>query len=203
MQQPYIIYPIHDDNTQKHSPPQRTQTEAAETAALTGKPPPPSSPNTTAILAITAPPSNTTVTAPPPHNTPAPESTTSPGGWSLAVVTEQLPEGPVGPLQGAPSLDTVSYMEGPRGGHGSTSVMAVAGAAAHGGGGGNGNAFGGVDVLSRLGSMTVQQPDGSVKNWPAWGTVEFDGVWMKYAPSAPYALRGVSFTIAHSEKVWT
>lgn len=26
--------------------------------------------------------------------------------------------------------------------------------------------------------------------WPRRGTVEFDNVWMKYLPSAPYALKG-------------
>eukprot|EP00775_Hariotina_reticulata_P004687 gene4687-4939_t len=36
--------------------------------------------------------------------------------------------------------------------------------------------------------------------WPRRGTVEFDNVWMKYLPSAPYALKGVSFRLNHADK---
>jgi len=32
--------------------------------------------------------------------------------------------------------------------------------------------------------------DGAPAGWPRRGTVEFDNVWMKYLPSAPYALKG-------------
>lgn len=125
-------------------------TEAAETAALTGKPPPLNKPSAGASLAITA----VATTAQAPADASAVDPT-SPGGWSLAVVTDPLPEGPVGPLQGAPSLETMSYLNDGAG-----------------------------------------QPA-----WPTSGTVQFVEAWMKYAPAAPYALRGVSFSIAHSEKV--
>lgn len=33
------------------------------------------------------------------------------------------------------------------------------------------------------------------------GSITFDGVWMKYAPHAPFALRGVSFNVQSREKV--
>ena len=33
------------------------------------------------------------------------------------------------------------------------------------------------------------------------GTIEFSNVWMKYAPTAPFALKGVSFRLEHGEKV--
>lgn len=138
--------------------------EAAETQALEGKPPKHKTPPTMSV-AVTAVAtgngasganasmgdSNHSI-----DNASAtpPEEPTSPGGWSLGVVTEPLPEGPVGPLQGAPSLETMSYLNDSTGGQ-----------------------------------------------WPTSGTVRFDGAWMKYAPTAPYALRGVSFSIAHSEKV--
>eukprot|EP00883_Tetradesmus_obliquus_P000567 jgi/Sobl393_1/10597/SZX72300.1 len=36
--------------------------------------------------------------------------------------------------------------------------------------------------------------------WPRRGTIEFDNVWMKYLPAAPYALKGVTFRLAHGEK---
>lgn len=173
---------LHTTNQHVCQNPPLVTTEAAETAALTGKPAPssgkPPAPPSTAITAITAPPS----TAP----TTTPNDPTSLGGWSLAVVTEQLPEGPVGPLQGAPSLDTVSYID-----NGGTA-----------GGAAGGQQRADPTALPRHDSMQVQQQDGSVKKWPACGTVRFDGVWMKYAPTAPYALRGVSFDIQHSEKVY-
>jgi ABC-type multidrug transport system fused ATPase/permease subunit len=31
---------------------------------------------------------------------------------------------------------------------------------------------------------------GAPEGWPRRGTIEFDNVWMKYLPSAPYALKG-------------
>jgi ABC-type multidrug transport system fused ATPase/permease subunit len=37
--------------------------------------------------------------------------------------------------------------------------------------------------------------------WPRSGVITFDNVWMKYGPSCPYALKGVSFTLGHSDKV--
>eukprot|EP00878_Enallax_costatus_P000230 GHUV01000294.1.p1 GENE.GHUV01000294.1~~GHUV01000294.1.p1 ORF type:complete len:1290 (+),score=442.33 GHUV01000294.1:122-3991(+) len=42
--------------------------------------------------------------------------------------------------------------------------------------------------------------DGAPAGWPRRGTVEFENVWMKYLPSAPYALKGVSFRLNHAEK---
>uniref|UniRef100_A0A383WNY2 Uncharacterized protein n=1 Tax=Tetradesmus obliquus TaxID=3088 RepID=A0A383WNY2_TETOB len=41
---------------------------------------------------------------------------------------------------------------------------------------------------------------GAPAGWPRRGTIEFDNVWMKYLPSAPYALKGVSFRLNHAEK---
>ncbi|KAJ9510651.1 hypothetical protein QJQ45_027539, partial [Haematococcus lacustris] len=43
--------------------------------------------------------------------------------------------------------------------------------------------------------------DGAPINWPSRGTVVFDNVWMKYAPTAPFALKGVTFSLAHHDKV--
>ncbi len=37
--------------------------------------------------------------------------------------------------------------------------------------------------------------------WPRSGTVVFDNVWMKYAPTAPFALKGVTFSLSHTDKV--
>jgi hypothetical protein len=31
---------------------------------------------------------------------------------------------------------------------------------------------------------------GAPEGWPRRGTIEFENVWMKYLPSAPYALKG-------------
>jgi ABC-type multidrug transport system fused ATPase/permease subunit len=31
--------------------------------------------------------------------------------------------------------------------------------------------------------------------------IEYDNVWMKYGPACPYALKGVTFRVEHSEKV--
>jgi hypothetical protein len=36
---------------------------------------------------------------------------------------------------------------------------------------------------------------GAPPNWPSRGTIEFENVWMKYLPSAPYALKGESFSL--------
>ena len=37
--------------------------------------------------------------------------------------------------------------------------------------------------------------------WPSCGTDTFENVWMKYGPTAPFALKGVSFTLSHQDKV--
>jgi hypothetical protein len=39
-------------------------------------------------------------------------------------------------------------------------------------------------------SVTAGGDGGAPAGWPRRGTVEFDNVWMKYLPSAPYALKG-------------
>jgi ATP-binding cassette, subfamily C (CFTR/MRP), member 1 len=39
------------------------------------------------------------------------------------------------------------------------------------------------------------------EGWPRQGVVEFCDVWMRYAPTAPFALKGVSFRLEHGEKV--
>ena len=42
---------------------------------------------------------------------------------------------------------------------------------------------------------------GAPANWPSRGTVVFDNVWMKYSPTAHFALKGVTFSLSHSDKV--
>jgi len=39
------------------------------------------------------------------------------------------------------------------------------------------------------------------EGWPRTGVVEFCDVWMRYFPTAPFALKGVSFRLEHGEKV--
>jgi hypothetical protein len=39
-------------------------------------------------------------------------------------------------------------------------------------------------------AIDAQGDGGAPPGWPSRGTVEFDNVWMKYLPSAPYALKG-------------
>jgi hypothetical protein len=39
-------------------------------------------------------------------------------------------------------------------------------------------------------AVDAQGEGGAPAGWPRRGTVEFDNVWMKYLPSAPYALKG-------------
>jgi ATP-binding cassette, subfamily C (CFTR/MRP), member 1 len=39
------------------------------------------------------------------------------------------------------------------------------------------------------------------EGWPRTGVVEFNDVWMRYAPTAPFALKGVTFRLEHGEKV--
>jgi hypothetical protein len=41
-------------------------------------------------------------------------------------------------------------------------------------------------------AVDAQGDGGARAGWPRRGTVEFDNVWMKYLPSAPYALKGES-----------
>ncbi len=43
--------------------------------------------------------------------------------------------------------------------------------------------------------------DDAYSSWPRRGVVQFDNVWMKYSPLAPFALKGVSFTLNHQDKV--
>jgi len=39
--------------------------------------------------------------------------------------------------------------------------------------------------------VSVQAGDGGAPaGWPRQGTIQFDNVWMKYLPSAPFALKG-------------
>jgi len=53
--------------------------------------------------------------------------------------------------------------------------------------------------------ITVTKPGGAKGGvdaaWPRTGVVEFKNVWMKYNPTAPFALKGVSFRMEHGEKV--
>jgi hypothetical protein len=39
-------------------------------------------------------------------------------------------------------------------------------------------------------AIQVCSATGAPEGWPRRGTIEFDNVWMKYLPSAPYALKG-------------
>jgi hypothetical protein len=56
------------------------------------------------------------------------------------------------------------------------------------------NANGGGKDTKDAGRMVVsvdaRGDGGAPAGWPSRGTVEFDNVWMKYLPSAPYALKG-------------
>ncbi len=55
----------------------------------------------------------------------------------------------------------------------------------------SGSGNGGKDVDGGKMIVSVQAGgDGAPAGWPRRGTVEFDNVWMKYLPSAPYALKG-------------
>jgi ABC-type multidrug transport system fused ATPase/permease subunit len=49
----------------------------------------------------------------------------------------------------------------------------------------------------KLAVVTTNTPGA---NWPARGIINFDNVWMKYAPTAPFALKGVTFSLGHGEK---
>jgi hypothetical protein len=59
------------------------------------------------------------------------------------------------------------------------------------------NASGGKDAEG--GKMVVSVDAGSdggaPAGWPRQGTIEFQNVWMKYLPSAPYALKGESLLL--------
>eukprot|EP00798_Chlamydomonas_sp_ICE-L_P026578 gene26578-18344_t len=58
---------------------------------------------------------------------------------------------------------------------------------------------------AHLGKIVVRlnsdDSDGSDSCWPRRGVVQFDNVWMKYSELAPFALKGVSFTLNHQDKV--
>jgi hypothetical protein len=57
---------------------------------------------------------------------------------------------------------------------------------APGGAGGNKPSHDGKMILS----IDATGNGGAPAGWPRRGTIEFDNVWMKYLPSAPYALKG-------------
>jgi hypothetical protein len=44
-------------------------------------------------------------------------------------------------------------------------------------------------------AVDAQGEGGAPAGWPRRGTVEFDNVWMKYLPSAPYALKGECYLL--------
>jgi hypothetical protein len=56
----------------------------------------------------------------------------------------------------------------------------------------SGNGASGKDAAGgkMLVAVDAQGDGGAPAGWPRRGTVEFDNVWMKYLPSAPYALKG-------------
>eukprot|EP00798_Chlamydomonas_sp_ICE-L_P021717 gene21717-28737_t len=58
---------------------------------------------------------------------------------------------------------------------------------------------------AHLGKIVVRlnsdNSDGSDSCWPRRGVVQFENVWMKYSELAPFALKGVSFTLNHQDKV--
>ncbi len=56
----------------------------------------------------------------------------------------------------------------------------------------DGAAPGGKDVESgkMLVAVDARGDGGAPAGWPRRGTIEFENVWMKYLPSAPYALKG-------------
>jgi hypothetical protein len=51
------------------------------------------------------------------------------------------------------------------------------------------------DAGRMLVSVDARGDGGAPAGWPRRGTVEFDNVWMKYLPSAPYALKGESLLL--------
>ncbi len=59
----------------------------------------------------------------------------------------------------------------------------------------------GSDMKAISTSSGPKDKDGAPVNWPSRGTVVFDNVWMKYNPSAPFALKGVTFSLNHFDKV--
>jgi hypothetical protein len=46
------------------------------------------------------------------------------------------------------------------------------------------------DAGKQIVKVASGENGGAPAGWPRRGTVEFDNVWMKYLPSAPYALKG-------------
>ncbi|WIA12457.1 hypothetical protein OEZ85_012492 [Tetradesmus obliquus] len=56
------------------------------------------------------------------------------------------------------------------------------------------------DAGKQIVKVAAGENGGAPAGWPRRGTVEFDNVWMKYLPSAPYALKGVSFRLNHADK---
>ncbi|KAJ9527211.1 hypothetical protein QJQ45_025467 [Haematococcus lacustris] len=83
------------------------------------------------------------------------------------------------PVEGAAKADSASSGEAGNGGKPDLSIV----------------------VTADKGKAGTLDADGAPINWPSRGTVVFDNVWMKYAPSAPFALKGVTFSLAHHDKV--
>ncbi|KAG1659736.1 hypothetical protein FOA52_006006 [Chlamydomonas sp. UWO 241] len=59
-----------------------------------------------------------------------------------------------------------------------------------------------IDPVGHKGGEDINlDADGAPENWPSRGTVVFDNVWMRYSSNAPFALKGVSFSLQPQEKV--
>jgi len=54
---------------------------------------------------------------------------------------------------------------------------------------------------SKIRALQAVTVDPDAHSWPTRGVVQFDGVFMKYKPNAPWALKNVTFTINSHEKV--
>jgi hypothetical protein len=54
----------------------------------------------------------------------------------------------------------------------------------------DGNGEGKKEAGKMVVSVDARGDGGAPAGWPRRGTIEFDNVWMKYLPSAPYALKG-------------
>jgi ABC-type multidrug transport system fused ATPase/permease subunit len=46
------------------------------------------------------------------------------------------------------------------------------------------------DSAKQIVKVAAGENGGAPDGWPRRGNIEFDNVWMKYLPSAPYALKG-------------
>ncbi|GLC60118.1 hypothetical protein PLESTB_001575900 [Pleodorina starrii] len=56
-------------------------------------------------------------------------------------------------------------------------------------------------VPAAAGKVQVVVDDAALSRWPATGNIRFEDVWMQYRLDAPWALKGVTFSIADGEKV--